>query len=178
MPVAAPAPDAASAAGSGASSVSGDRTRFSYPRTEEGPSVLTGTRPTESRSKTPAIIGAIVLILAAAIIGIVLSRQGKDEKPDNVPPPPVETDRPGVSGPAAPGKVDGTIKGKRAVFTWSGVPGATGYRWVADNSTAGKVGQPKAVVRLAGATKVCIQVRSLGENGNVSQGAGQACVSK
>ncbi|MFI5622419.1 serine/threonine-protein kinase [Nocardioides sp. NPDC051685] len=167
---AAPFPDAGSA--------SGDRTRFSYPRAEEGPSVLTGARPTESRSKTPAIIGVVVLFLIAAVIGIVLSRGGEDEKPDEVPPPPVETDLPGVTGPAAPGKVKGTLKGNRAVFTWSGVPGATGYKWVGDNSTSGNVSQPKAVVRLEGATKVCIQVRSLGENGNVSQGAAQACVSK
>ena len=169
---AAPVPDAASA------SASADRTRFSYPRTEEGPSVLTGARPEETRSKTPAIIGVVVLILVAAVIGIVLSRGGEGEKPDNVPPPPVETDLPGVTGPAAPGKVTGSLKGNRAVFTWSGVPGATGYKWVGDNSTSGKVGKPKAVVRLKGAAKVCIQVRSLGENGSVSQGAGQSCVSK
>ncbi|NGN95966.1 hypothetical protein G5C66_24905, partial [Nocardioides sp. KC13] len=91
---------------------------------------------------------------------------------------PVETDLPGVTGPAAPGKVKGTLEGNRAVFTWSGVPGATGYKWVGDNSTSGNVSQPKAVVRLHGASKVCIQVRSLSENGNVSQGAAQACVSK
>ncbi|MFE6647342.1 protein kinase [Nocardioides sp. NPDC057772] len=167
---AAPFPDAGSA--------SADRTRFSYPRTEEGPSVLTGAGPTESRSKTPAIIGVVVLFLIAAAIGIALSRGGEDEEPDEVPPPPVETDLPGVTGPAAPGKVKGTLDGNRAVFTWSGVPGATGYKWVGDNSTSGNVSRPKAVVRLNGAGKVCIQVRSLGENGSVSQGATQACVSK
>ncbi|TQL66732.1 serine/threonine protein kinase [Nocardioides albertanoniae] len=177
-PITQPPAALASTAGTETTSASADRTQFSYPRTDEGPAVLTGTRPQGSRSKTPAIIGVVILILVAAAIGIALSRGGEDEKPDKVPPPPVETDLPGVTGPAAPGKVKGTLKGNRAVFTWSGVPGATGYKWVADNSTAGKVGQPKAVVRLAGAAKVCIQVRSLGENGNVSQGAGQACVSK
>ncbi|MEI7054978.1 serine/threonine-protein kinase [Nocardioides sp. CCNWLW239] len=167
---AAPFPDAGSA--------SAERTRFSYPRTEEGPSVVTGPRPPETRSKTPAIIGVVVLFLIAAVVGIMLARGGEDDKPDEVPPPPVETDLPGVTGPAAPGKVTGTLNGNRAVFTWSGVPGATGYKWVGDNSTSGTVDRPKAVVRLDGATKVCIQVRSLGENGNVSQGAAQACVSK
>ncbi|MGH3351899.1 MAG: serine/threonine-protein kinase [Nocardioides sp.] len=176
--IAQPPPPVAAAQVQDATSASADRTRFSYPRTEDGPSVLTGTRPAETRSKTPAIIGVAVLILIAAVIGIVLSRGGEDEKPDEVPPPPVETDLPGVTGPAAPGKVKGTPKGNRAVFTWSGVPGATGYKWVGDNSTNGNVTRPKAVVRFAGATKVCIQVRSLGENGNLSQGAGQACVSK
>ncbi|MBG6094283.1 protein kinase domain-containing protein [Nocardioides sp. WG-D5] len=177
-PITQPPASLASAPVADPGSASAERTRFSYPRAEEGPSVLTGARPTETRSKTPAIIGVVVLFLIAAVIGIMLSRGGEDEKPDEVPPPPVETDLPGVTGPAAPGKVKGTLEGNRAVFTWSGVPGATGYKWVGDNSTSGSVSRPKAVVRLDGATKVCIQVRSLGENGNVSQGAAQACVSK
>jgi hypothetical protein len=131
-----------------------------------------------SRGRVLAAVATVALLVAAVVVGVLLSRGGDDTGDrGQVPSPPVDTSLPDVQDPgslAAPSNVRGKVVGDRAVFRWKVVPGASGYLVTGPDGTPHRTTTAQVGIPLHGASSMCVQVRSVGD-GTGSQGSTQGC---
>lgn len=155
-------------------------TAYELPPTADRPGLVGGAQAgsrSGGRSRGLAIAATVVVLVAAVVVGLLLTRGGQPAPTGTEPSPPVDTQLPGVgAGPPAPTRVVGRIEDGHAVFTWPRVPAATGYQWVATtgDQRSGRVTEPKVSLPVHGSSRVCVDVRTLSDSGG-SQGATRGC---